>query len=555
MISRLDGSSHGENPGPLMLAEPPVTRLDGGRLDILEAALEAAANSVMICDREARILWVNTAFTKMTGYAEREVLGQNPRILKSGEHDTAFYQQLWSTVVSGQVWRGEITNRHKNGVAYVEEMTITPVRDEHGEIRHFIAIKQDVTWRKQAEEALLLTQIAVDRAADGLVWFDDSGRIRYANYSICQSLGYDRLELLSMRVQQIHPDISPSVWQKAWDNGKGGAHTFETRNRRKDGTTFPARITLSRRPLRGREYGFAAIRDITADKQAEATLAEQRHLFEFLMDNVPDHIYFKDRQSRFIRISRAHAKLFGLNDAALAVGKSDFEFFDTQHAARTFADEQKILQTGQPMMGVVEKETWVDGRETWVATSKMPFTDADGQCVGIFGISRNITRSKLAENALRASEEFAKRIIESSSDGVGVIDIHGALIYLSASGQKLLELDEDTARRHPAWLGFWEGPDLEKARAAIADAWSGGIGVYQGSFRGSQGNPRLWDVVVSPSTRATGEVERLVCVFSRYHSAPPSGKSTGASAKAGIHRAVSRGRRARNQHAHPIHRR
>jgi PAS domain S-box-containing protein len=240
---------------------------------------------------------------------------------------------------------------------------------------------------------------------------------------------------------------------------------------------------------------------------------DESHLFEFLMDNVPDHIYFKDRQSRFIRISRAHARLFGLSDAAQATGKTDSDFFDGQHAAKALADERRILETGQAMMGVVEKETWADGRESWVATSKMPFADADGQIVGIFGISRNITKSKLAENALRASEEFTKRIIESSSDGVGVLDADGALVYLSAGGQKLLELDEGAGNSRPAWLSFWEGADEEKARVALRDAWAGGVGVYQGSFRSPKGQTRLWDVVVSPITRSSGEVERLVCVF------------------------------------------
>jgi PAS domain S-box-containing protein len=108
-------------------------------------ALTSAANSVVITDREGHILWANPAFTKLTGYELSEVIGKNPRVLKSGQHNKVFYEKLWQTVLSGQVWHGEMVNKRKDGTLYTEEMTITPARDTAGEITHFIAIKQDIT--------------------------------------------------------------------------------------------------------------------------------------------------------------------------------------------------------------------------------------------------------------------------------------------------------------------------------------------------------------------------------------------------------------------------
>ncbi len=121
-------------------------------------ALQAAANGIVITDRDGTIQWVNPAFTRLTGYSAAEAIGQNPRVLKSGRHDAAYYKQLWSTVLAGRVWQGEIVNRRKDGSFYTEEMTITPVLDGAGAIEHFIAIKQDVTARKAAEEALERTR-------------------------------------------------------------------------------------------------------------------------------------------------------------------------------------------------------------------------------------------------------------------------------------------------------------------------------------------------------------------------------------------------------------
>lgn len=133
-----------------------VVRLQG-------AALEAAANAVVITNKHGTIEWVNAAFSRMTGYDAPELAGRNPRLLKSGEHEREFYQQLWKTILTGRVWHGELVNRRKDGTRYHEEQTITPVRDGDGRITHFIGIKQDITKRKQMDVKLqTLLQITQD---------------------------------------------------------------------------------------------------------------------------------------------------------------------------------------------------------------------------------------------------------------------------------------------------------------------------------------------------------------------------------------------------------
>ena len=124
------------------------------QLTLQGAALEAAANAIVITDRAGRIEWVNPAFTRLTGYSADEARGQTPRLLKSGRHDAAFYESLWRTIVGGDVWHGEVVNRRRDGSLYTERETITPVRDASGAITHFIAIKQDVTAYKEATAEL-----------------------------------------------------------------------------------------------------------------------------------------------------------------------------------------------------------------------------------------------------------------------------------------------------------------------------------------------------------------------------------------------------------------
>lgn len=130
------------------------------------------------------------------------------------------------------------------------------------------------------------------------------------------------------------------------------------------------------------------------------------HLLRTLFNTFPDHMYLKDRNSKFILINESMVKLFKLNNAGEAVGKSDFDFFADEHANSAFQDEQAIMKSGEGKTNFIEKETWENGEISWVASTKVPFYDEDKNIIGLFGISRDITARKNAENELenRAKE-------------------------------------------------------------------------------------------------------------------------------------------------------
>ena len=123
-------------------------------LHLRSTALQTADNSIVITTRNGTIQWVNDAFTRMTGYTAAEAIGRDSRLLKSGQQSTSLYRDLWETVLAGRVWHGELINKRKDGSLYDEEITITPVRNQQGVVEHFIAIKQDITTRKKAEQSL-----------------------------------------------------------------------------------------------------------------------------------------------------------------------------------------------------------------------------------------------------------------------------------------------------------------------------------------------------------------------------------------------------------------
>jgi diguanylate cyclase (GGDEF)-like protein/PAS domain S-box-containing protein len=124
------------------------------RIELQTAALEATANAVVITGRDGKVEWVNRAFTDLTGFGLEDVRGETPRMLKSGIQSDFYYEKMWETILGGHVWRGELYNRRKDGTVYVEEQTITPVTGTDGAIRHFVAVKQDVTQRRKAEERI-----------------------------------------------------------------------------------------------------------------------------------------------------------------------------------------------------------------------------------------------------------------------------------------------------------------------------------------------------------------------------------------------------------------
>jgi PAS domain S-box-containing protein len=169
----------------------------------LVAAVEQAADGVVITDTGGSIQYVNPAFTAMTGYTRDEVTGQNPRILKSGRHSREFYEEIWSSIRSGRVWYGEVINRRKDGTFYTEEMRITPVRNSEGEIVSYIAIKHDVTERRAAEEAQGLLAAIVESSEDAIAARTPAGIILSWNRGAEALLGYSATEAVGQHISML----------------------------------------------------------------------------------------------------------------------------------------------------------------------------------------------------------------------------------------------------------------------------------------------------------------------------------------------------------------
>jgi PAS domain S-box-containing protein len=277
--------------------------------------------------------------------------------------------------------------------------------------------------------------------------------------SIEQGAGYRALGLIGpgATADALEPDLAdlPRVTDAIRAAVSAGQpYGLEYRMRHADGTT--RWIEDHGRPRRNADGTVAwidgVVFDVTERKQAAQGLIEQRALLEALMNTTPDHIYFKDADSRFTMISAAMARSFGLSDPSQAVGKTDFDFYAEEHARPAFEDEREIIKTGLPVVDLEERETWPDGRETWASTTKLPRIDGDGTVVGTFGISRDITARKAAERELREAEERYGSVVNALGEGIVLQGTDGAIYACNAAAETILGLTSDQ-------MGGWTSVD------------------------------------------------------------------------------------------------
>ncbi len=237
-----------------------------------------------------------------------------------------------------------------------------------------------------------------DSAPDAIVLIDLQGNIVDVNRMALEQFGYTTEQMLGMQFTDLMTDDSiekAASTVTAFLDGKVVSQTG--RYRRSDGKIFKAETTSAIVHKGANRVAKVVLRDANKRKRAESALAREQMLLQALMQTLPEQIYFKDKQSRFIRINKAQMRTFGVTSQKQILGKTDFDFFSEEHASSAFADEQEIMRTGMSMVGKEEKETWADGRETWVSTTKAPLLDAEGNIIGTFGISRDITTVKRHE--------------------------------------------------------------------------------------------------------------------------------------------------------------
>ncbi len=346
---------------------------------------------------------------------------------KDSNYDESDVRQL--TLLMQGMWRLLRRRQAEQALQHAHDELEKRVHERTAELADAnLELKREITERKKAEEVIkdshALYMSLVENLPVHVLRKDLDGRFTFANKSFCDLLGKPLEEITGKTDFDFFPEKLAQKYRQDDRRVIETGEVFDTvEENRSDGQTSYVQVMKS--PIRDACDNVVGVQvifwDVTERHEAEAALEQERYLLHALMDNLPHSIYFKDAQSHFIRINRALAKYFGLSDATEALGKTDYEFFADEHAAEAKADEEQVMQTNQPLLDKEEKETWPDGRETWVTTTKLPLYNEQGDIVGTFGISRDITAQKKAAEALRTSEMKYRTLYDSSRDAIMLV--------------------------------------------------------------------------------------------------------------------------------------
>ncbi|MFI5116646.1 MAG: PAS domain S-box protein [Terriglobales bacterium] len=378
------------------------------------AALQAAANSIVITDSSGTILWSNHAFSQLTGYAPEEALGSNPRLLKSGKHDRAFYSNLWATITSGNTWDGEIINRRKDGTIYTEEMTITPVYLGNSGITHYVAIKQDCTARKIAEDRLRQAEekyrSIFEDAVIGIFQITPEGRPVSVNRALARMHGYDSPEQLLAEVSNVGRQlfVDPNALQElahVLENDRA-VHSVELESCGKDGKKKWVSINI--RAVSDADGKVVlhegTVEDITARKEAGAI----QEALSRIIATVPGIVYsFLMRPDGSSAIPFASSMLRDIFDVAPEAVSQDatpvwaaIHPDDLGHVNATIADSFRSLtpwheefRVNHPKRGLV-----------WVKGDASPERQQDGSVLWHGFLIDNTERKQLESQLLQAQK-------------------------------------------------------------------------------------------------------------------------------------------------------
>ena len=359
-------------------------------------------------------------------------------------------------------------------------ITKIPLTDKDGQIIGTFGVSKNITESKKLEEALRQSEEKYrkqfEESIDAIFLADaETGILIDCNKAAAKLVGREKSEIIGQHQRILHP---PS------EIINGQSRTFLEHKKAKEGQTLESQIITKSGEIRDVEIKasvyeienqkivYALFHDVTEQKRIEAELAKERNYLRVLLNTTPDHIYYKDRDSRFLLMSKSQADRFGLSDPKEAIGKTDFDFFTEEHARPAFEDEQRIIRTGQPIVGIEEKETWPDGGISWVSTTKMPLLDEKGEIIGTFGISRDITERKIAEEQLlkameevKNSEDKLKNIINGSAIPQFFIDEDHKVVYWNTALTELTGIKaEEIVGTSNHWKAFYQ-----EQRPCLAD--------------------------------------------------------------------------------------
>jgi len=415
----------------------------------LSTAVEQSANAIVITNAAGEIEYVNPCFERVTGYSFEEAVGQNPRILKSTSHDKTYYENIWQQIMQGRDWMGEFQNKKKNGQLYWESATISPIKDETGKITHFIAIKEDITHRKEAELALresenLLSQI-YKTLHTGICLMDVDSKLVEVNDAFCNIFGYSRSEMIGMAFFRLssseHTPYLKAIFESFISSDTEIPNELYVR--RKDGVKIIIKISaglLTRED--GQRFVVSSIEDITEQKISEQALEESEENYRRIVETASEGLWVIDEEGYITFSNRRMSEM---------LGRSVEDIIGTPLQDLIDPEEKENLQIYlyRWKLGIEEPQDLkfrkLNGSVLWGIVNTSSIFDEYGKFTGALGMLTDITERKFAEEQLKSSQQKLKHHIESTPLAAIEFDMSFKIVSWNPASEKIFGFSKEEA--------------------------------------------------------------------------------------------------------------
>ncbi|MEI6048273.1 MAG: PAS domain S-box protein [Bacteroidota bacterium] len=419
----------------------------------LSKAVEQSPASIVITDIKGNIEYVNPKFCNLSGYTKEEVIGKNPRILKSETYSPDFFKDLWTTILSGNEWKGEFHNKKKNGDLYWELSSISAIKNSSGEIVNFLAVKEDITERKQTEETFqnerALFRTIIDLIPNAVYVKDTRGRKILANPEEVQLAGMDSEDEV---IGKTDPDLYPAEQaRRSADEDhlvlQSGKPILNIEGTLTDKEGRLHSLLVSKVPLydlQGKISGLVGVtHDITERKQMENKLKENENLQRSLLENIAVGIVIIDPETRVIESVNTFASLLIGESSENIIGRRCHQFMcPAQDHLCPVCDKGQVVDNSERILLRADKSTLpvlktvkkiqIGGKEKLLES----FVD--------------ITMQKKAEESLQQSSKKWEAIIAASPDGIGMVSLEGKLQLMS---EKLAKMYNYSIEQRDEYIG------------------------------------------------------------------------------------------------------
>jgi two-component system sensor histidine kinase/response regulator len=393
------------------------------KLYILNDALNQSPNPVAITDKAGSFEYVNPAFIQKTGYSKKELIGKNPRILKSGKHSEDFYRVMWETITSGKIWEGNIFNKRKNGTLYWESLQISPLKNSQGEITDFFSLRLLDKQMKVTNKDLNKLNHTLDQIPQAVLMTDRKGFIVYANPAFEEVTGYSLKEVVGMNPNVLKSEAQTSeFFKKLWGAiTTGKSWTGKLMNKKKNGELYWERSVIS--PVYNDENKithFIALReDITEEQQK----TDKLNKLSLIVDGSPISIIITDFSGN---IEYVNQKLLETSGYSLSevMGKNPSMFQSGDTPKSHYQNLWNRITAGHDWRGVFRNKK-KNGELYWESVLITPYTDEDGNITNYVALKEDISEKKQLESTLIDHERLIRSVVNNLKEGLIIANMDG----------------------------------------------------------------------------------------------------------------------------------